>query len=326
MTVNNFYYTLLPEYVREKDPDEILKVLLDTIQFMYYHIKKHAEGLPALLDTRSVDKFFITEGYAVLGTSTTIQLASTEEQVDDLYNNYWIRIVGGTSAGDVRQITDYDGSTRTATVSEAFTSTPDTTTYYGIMSSHPGLARLGDMVGIRPDPTDSDLYQRKQIENAVVWYKQKGLLSAINTVLRSYGFTASIYELYSNNTHESDVTHTQYREPGAGRIPDSDIDIYLKPTFTNYSKITAAELTRMADKLDELRPIHVKFNLKGFFDKQQESISVSDAVYAYPYSESLQELVTVYENIYPFISGTSPPTPPGPQPQSMWDGQDRWDD
>jgi hypothetical protein len=43
-------------------------------------------------------------------------------------NNYWIKITSGTANNNVRQITGYVGSTKTATLNSVLTSTPTANT------------------------------------------------------------------------------------------------------------------------------------------------------------------------------------------------------
>ena len=74
-------------------------------------------------------------GTALAGsTSTTIKLAATASATDDIYNNMTVYISSGTGSGQIRTITDYVGSTKTATVA-AWTSgqEPDTTSVYEVM-------------------------------------------------------------------------------------------------------------------------------------------------------------------------------------------------
>lgn len=66
-------------------------------------------------------------------TSTSIRLASTASAVNDFYNGQFVRTTGGTGSGQVRQIIDYDGTTKQATVDTAWTVTPDATTAYSIV-------------------------------------------------------------------------------------------------------------------------------------------------------------------------------------------------
>ena len=65
-------------------------------------------------------------------TSTTIILAATASATDDLYNNMTVYISSGTGSGQIKTITDYVGSTKTATVS-TWTTTPATDSVYEVM-------------------------------------------------------------------------------------------------------------------------------------------------------------------------------------------------
>jgi len=64
------------------------------------------------------------------GTSTTVTLKATASATDDIYNGMYVNITGGTGSGQTRLIEDYVGSTKVATVGEAFTTTPDATSTY----------------------------------------------------------------------------------------------------------------------------------------------------------------------------------------------------
>jgi hypothetical protein len=64
------------------------------------------------------------------GTSTTVTLKSTASATDDIYNGMYVNITGGTGSGQTRLIEDYNGTTKVATVGEAFTVTPDGTSIY----------------------------------------------------------------------------------------------------------------------------------------------------------------------------------------------------
>ena len=70
---------------------------------------------------------------ALAGTSTTIQLASSEPFLDDELNGNKIQITGGTGRGQSRTISDYAASTTTVTVSAAWTTTPDSTSVYQVV-------------------------------------------------------------------------------------------------------------------------------------------------------------------------------------------------
>lgn len=67
---------------------------------------------------------------AQAGASGTITLGAAASSTDDIYNNYEVRIVGGTGQGQTRTVSDYDGTTKVATVSSNWDIAPDTTSRY----------------------------------------------------------------------------------------------------------------------------------------------------------------------------------------------------
>ena len=67
---------------------------------------------------------------AVSGGASTITLPATYSASNTAYVGVNIQITKGTSAGDFRTITSYNGVTKVATVNQAWTSTPDTTSVF----------------------------------------------------------------------------------------------------------------------------------------------------------------------------------------------------
>ncbi|KAI9188501.1 uncharacterized protein BJ171DRAFT_624594 [Polychytrium aggregatum] len=65
-------------------------------------------------------------------SSTTITLAASDTAATDYYKNWWIRIMSGTGAGGIRQITGFDATTKIATVETAWVTQPDNTSVYGL--------------------------------------------------------------------------------------------------------------------------------------------------------------------------------------------------
>ena len=61
-----------------------------------------------------------------------IQLATSASSTDDIYNGKTVIILSGTGSGQERTISDYVGSTRTATVSSNWTTNPNNTSVYEI--------------------------------------------------------------------------------------------------------------------------------------------------------------------------------------------------
>ena len=56
------------------------------------------------------------------GTSAVLAVAASAS--DDVYNHWWLRVTSGTGIDQVRQIVDYVGSTKTATLSSALLTAP----------------------------------------------------------------------------------------------------------------------------------------------------------------------------------------------------------
>ena len=71
-------------------------------------------------------------GTATAGTASSITLDASASADDDFYNNYTVTITSGTGSGQSRKISDYVGSSKVATVSVNWTTTPDATSVYSI--------------------------------------------------------------------------------------------------------------------------------------------------------------------------------------------------
>ena len=97
-------------------------------------------GTPSYNTDSSIKGWQVTSA-----TSTTVVLHADANTTDDYFNGATMWITTGTGNGEAALITDYVGSTRTATVS--FTTTPDTTSYYLIDTT--GLRTLSDNASLR---------------------------------------------------------------------------------------------------------------------------------------------------------------------------------
>jgi prepilin-type N-terminal cleavage/methylation domain-containing protein len=69
-------------------------------------------------------------GTAQTASADTIKLGMNASMTNDAYVNFAIRAVSGAGAGQVRFITDYDATTRVATISTPWTVIPNGTTAY----------------------------------------------------------------------------------------------------------------------------------------------------------------------------------------------------
>ena len=71
-------------------------------------------------------------GTAQAGNSSTITLATGASAVDDYYTTGLVYISSGTGSGQYREITNYVGATRVATVNTAFSVSPSATSNYTV--------------------------------------------------------------------------------------------------------------------------------------------------------------------------------------------------
>jgi len=74
-------------------------------------------------------------------TTNKVRLDLRVPGTDDIYNEYTIRIVSGTGAGQFRKITDYDGSRKEATLESVWSVLPDSNSLYEII---PTINLTGD--------------------------------------------------------------------------------------------------------------------------------------------------------------------------------------
>ncbi len=75
----------------------------------------------------------LSAGTAQGGAASSITLAATSSTTSGYYNEYYVRIAGGTGVlNETKQVTAYDGTTFIATVDSAWTTPPDSTTQYVI--------------------------------------------------------------------------------------------------------------------------------------------------------------------------------------------------
>jgi hypothetical protein len=114
-------------------------------------------------------------GLAQAGTSSSIRLATSSSATADEYNGDIVLIVGGTGAGQGRTITDFDTS-RNATVSPNFLTTPDTTSEYIVM---PGLNVWDQVEGTAP--ANSDWSQNQSFRRILQFIKRRLFNKATQT-------------------------------------------------------------------------------------------------------------------------------------------------
>jgi hypothetical protein len=112
-----------------------------TVYATFYHTGKTLDLIQyGLSDTVTVyinDAFAARYGRALAsgtaqgGSMSDLTLSSSSSSVSGYYNEYYVRITGGTGVlNQTRRITAYDGATLTASVASPWTVVPDDTTQY----------------------------------------------------------------------------------------------------------------------------------------------------------------------------------------------------
>lgn len=74
----------------------------------------------------------VFKGFAQDGTGNTITLSAGASSKADFYKNYYTAIISGKGIGQVKKVTEYNGSTKVATVEGTWGTIPDNTSVYQI--------------------------------------------------------------------------------------------------------------------------------------------------------------------------------------------------
>lgn len=82
-------------------------------------------------------------GTAQAGAAGTITLVATASAVNDFYNGMLVLILSGTGAGQARQVIDYVGATKVATIEPDWATNPDATSRYVVLPGSDLLSAIG---------------------------------------------------------------------------------------------------------------------------------------------------------------------------------------
>lgn len=96
----------------------------------------YAEASGKRLMLESIDVSYpgaLRTNTAQAGGNTTITLDSGAVATDNYYTSTWIAIINGTGAGQVRMCASYVGSTKVATIAQAWAVNPDNTSVFAIL-------------------------------------------------------------------------------------------------------------------------------------------------------------------------------------------------
>jgi hypothetical protein len=119
-----------------KDGNTRLKTLQETL------LDASVEGQRTLDLAEDMDEEILVEvldgsrrNTAQTGNSTTITLVSSDSGTASNTEGRWIFLTGGTGADQIRQVTDYNATTKVATVDSAWSTTPTSSTTYLVVDN-----------------------------------------------------------------------------------------------------------------------------------------------------------------------------------------------
>jgi|GEM_PF-2761180 len=161
-------------------------------------------------------------------TTIQIKLESGASVVNDYYKDFRIVIVAGTGQWQVRTISAYDGTTKIATVDEAWTTQPDSTSQYQVVVNYGG-----------------------QVEKIIEWPRKDGttvLLAVIGTTLCKIGTDNKKTELKVLDS--ANIGYFFYADVFYFTGKESGTDKYWQ-----YDGTTVSEVTPNAAVDNDLTPI-----------------------------------------------------------------------
>lgn len=117
-----------------------------------------ANGSIQIIDVTSIGGgyLYISNNVSSVTDTTNFVLGTEASGSDDTYNGSTFYIASGTSAGEIRNITDYVAATRTVTVDSAFSITPTTSSVY----------HIGPKVTITGDGSGAKAYANVHLDDA----------------------------------------------------------------------------------------------------------------------------------------------------------------
>lgn len=135
------------------------------------------------------------------------------------------------------------------------------------------LKYLGALIGVSLPPEDDTSVDeiRKNIINAIDWYKVKGTYKSVGIIGLIHGFTANLYDMYTNDYSNFEMVEwfvgsDNENPPGLDssyyKSPHFGVEILLNRVYAstgsgiNSHLWYAGYLNNLYEKLEETRPVH----------------------------------------------------------------------
>lgn len=162
--------------------------------------------------------------------TTVVNLATSASGVNDIYNDSDIFLTGGTGAGQIKRIIDYNGSLKRLTVNSAFSTLPNSTTTYRIA---PRVSILGDGSSAK----------------AICTLNNNGSFANVTIINTGSGYTKASVVVSANTLYGSGAEITPIISPpgGHGSNPVEELGGYNVSLYTKLSAAESGTLTTSND-------------------------------------------------------------------------------
>lgn len=117
------------------------------------------------------------------------------------------------------------------------------------------LPHLASRIGLRLNQNFPETVRRRQIRQALTWYKSKGLAESIDQRFAGIGYEARVEELWTDGFSCSETAPTNPCTPGEW-MPHSRVNLYTLLYDLN-SPVAPADFAELQRHFNEVRPIHV---------------------------------------------------------------------
>lgn len=260
--------------------------------------------------SRFIKKTFDRADIAQGGTNTTIILDAYASSNNDFYNKCYVTITAGTGIGQTRIITDYVGSTKTATIDTKWDTIPDNTSEFRIYSGNftpynsnsisEKVATIESDMNIGRFFKDNIYRGSKNVEGSISGIEID--YDNINIFLKALlGRESTPSVIGTSNVYSREFTP---EETTTIQLPSLSIELYKKTIYW-YSGIFVKSL-KLSGEVDQL--IKADFEFVGMEetestnptnDKQNPIYINADKFKYYEGSLSFKGSSTAWNNAYP---------------------------
>ena len=166
---------------------------------------------------RQIAGFAIRTETAQDGTVNTIVLDASASSTDGIYNRDFIVLTEGTGVGQTRIITEYNGTTKNATINRDWKITPDATSVFQILANdvegHPnhGYAQAGGETNITLEGAASST---DDIYNGDLLYISTGTGAEQARLITDYNGTTKVAKISPNWLTQPDTTSVYHIDYG----------------------------------------------------------------------------------------------------------------